>query len=139
MIQVEAIAALLRDDLDGDGEITESDFVLLMLTKLKSKPEPYVLKLLRAQFCVLDATGDGTLTKAVGRVCACCACLCAELLHSPSHRAMFSPMHNAGPGPGTYQGSPREAKRGAGRNQSPRLRLAAVAQGASVIRFIGEQ
>ena len=68
MIQVEAIAALLRDDLDGDGEITESDFVLLMLTKLKSKPEPYVLKLLRAQFCVLDATGDGTLTKAVGRV-----------------------------------------------------------------------
>jgi hypothetical protein len=136
MIQVEAIAALLRDDLDGDGEITESDFVLLMLTKLKSKPEPYVLKLLRAQFCVLDATGDGTLTKAVGRVCACCACLCAELLHSPS---LSSPMHNAGPGPGKYQGSPREAKSGAGRNQSPRLRLAAVAQGASVIRFIGEQ
>ena len=63
--QVENVAAILREDLDGDGAITEAEFKLFMLTRLNCKPEAYVMALLKTQFQSIDITGDGTLTKAV--------------------------------------------------------------------------
>jgi Ca2+-binding EF-hand superfamily protein len=66
---VENIAALLREDLDGDGEITESEFIVLMLKKLKCKAEPHILALLTDQFHLIDVTNDGTLSLKVSRRC----------------------------------------------------------------------
>jgi len=73
--KVENVAAILRSDLDGDGEITEAEFKLLMLTRLNCKPEAYIMDLLTKQFEIIDITGDGTLSKAVSVV----ACSAARL------------------------------------------------------------
>ena len=58
---VENIAAIIRADLDNGG-VTEPEFKLMMLVKLRCKPEPYIMALLRDQFNNIDIDNDGTLT-----------------------------------------------------------------------------
>ena len=54
-------SSLLSADMDCDGQVTELEYILFMLMRMK-KVEPSLVELLRRRFRELDTSGDGAIS-----------------------------------------------------------------------------